>query len=83
MKQELLTKLDELSKILQLRKNDSYSYFRDTKNSIMNNENIKDDLKHLVRCYAITQYANFNNAEEILLSEIIALAREELSNLDK
>ena len=82
MKQTLLTKLDELSKMLQIRKNDSYSYFRDVKDNITKKENIKDNLKNLVKCYAITQYANFNNSEEVLLSEIIDLAREELSQLE-
>ena len=76
---ELLIKLDELSKMLQIRKNDSYSFFIDIKNSIVANKNIENDLKSLTRCYAITQYANFSNEEDILLNEIIDLARKELS----
>lgn len=62
MAQKLLVKLDQLSKMLQVRKNDSCNYFRGIKNSIINKEDIKDDLRSLIKCYAITQYANFNHA---------------------
>lgn len=78
MAQKLLVKLDELSRMLQMRNNDSCNYFRDMKNSIINKEDIKGRLRNLIKCYAITQYANFNHEEEVLLSEIIDLAREEL-----
>lgn len=79
MTQKLLVKLDELSKMLQMRNNDSYCYFQDIRNSIINKNNIRDSLMNLAKCYAITEYANFNKMEEALLSEIIDRGVEELS----
>lgn len=81
MTQKLLVKLDELSKMLQMKNNDSYCYFQDIRNSIINKNDIRDILMSLTRCYAITQYADFNKMEEALLSEIIDLGMEELSQL--
>lgn len=72
----LFKKIDELVLLLISRGNPSSEFFVNAKKNLQaDNRNI-DELNSLIKCYAITQYANFSKKEEDILNQIIDFARE-------
>jgi len=65
--------LKRLSAELQNRHNQSYVFF-DTILKELNSIDKRDEaIDKLRNCYSITQYANFNHKEELLLDEILKI----------
>ncbi len=72
---ELFLKIDQLIKLLDERKNASAIFFKNAKVNLENQENKIEVLNSLIKCYAITQYADFSKKEEDTLNEVINIAR--------
>jgi hypothetical protein len=76
MQEILFKKIDELVSLLAARKSPSADFFENTKKNLqIDYENI-DELNSLIKCFAITQYANFSRKEEDILNQVIDLARD-------
>lgn len=66
-KEKILKLIEKLKK----RNNKSYEFFEDLAVRMDDDSTAADAERRLSTCYSITQYANFTNDEEELLSEII------------
>lgn len=73
---ELFTKIDELVDLLVSRSNPSADFFKNEKQNLEKNSKDITGLDNLIKCYAITQYANFSKKEEDVLIQIINIARD-------
>lgn len=63
--------LNSLIDELNLSNNDSATFFETIREKIKSDKTRNEALNELEKCFAITQYANFNYKEEKILSEII------------
>jgi hypothetical protein len=71
----LFNKIDELVSLLAARKSASVYFFENTKRNLQTDPENIDELNSLIKCFAITQYANFSKKEEDILNQVIDLAR--------
>lgn len=70
---ELQNKLGELVGSLKKRDNPAFAFFQKIIEEISEG-NLQIALDKIKSCYTITQYANFNHNEEVLLDEIIEIS---------
>jgi hypothetical protein len=75
MHEILFQRMDELVSLLTARKNPSADFFADSKKNLQADYKNVDELNNLIKCFAITQYANFSRTEEEILNQVIDLAR--------
>lgn len=68
--------ISELISSLKARNNSAYKFFESLCRESGNQELTSDAKQRLSSCYAITQYANFTDEEEKLLSDIIESLKE-------
>jgi hypothetical protein len=71
----LFEKLDNLIALLVERQNSSADFFINVKIKLEVGNRNTEELDALIKCYVITQYANFLKKEEDVLNQIIDLAR--------
>jgi len=76
MQEILFKKIDELVSLLAARKSPSAGFFESTKKNLQADYKNIDELNSLIKCFAITQYANFSRKEEDILNQVIDLARD-------
>lgn len=80
---DLIKKLEELISSISNRKSQSADFFLNIKNSLHDDYKNVYKLDSLIKCYAITQYANFSKNEEDILNQAIDLARDLRNEITK